>query len=195
MILPRPLKDGYGIHEGETMTKHDLRKKIGEWFVDKYKNDSNVQVIRDSACNSKQRISLFSGEYADNGRAANICNVDLLVIKDNKIAIVVGIEESDIKPNQIYDKFLTVAHSDYFSHRKQDEKSFFFRDMPCFIQVLDDSKLDELKIDKAIQGRNIINTVSKKLLDVGAKGRTRFMYKLVYCNINTYKEALENNTM
>lgn len=177
------------------MTKHPLHKKIGEWFVNKYKHESDVVIIKDSACGGKQRIPLFIGKDEDKSRAANMCNVDLLIIRNNKIAIIVEIGESNIKPTQICGKFLTTALSDYFSHRKQGGKPFCFKDLPCFIQVLDDSKLDELKIDKAIQGRNIINTVSKKMLDVGVKGRVRFMYKLVYCNINTYKETLENNTM
>lgn len=177
------------------MTKHPLHKKIAEWFVNKYKHESDVSIIKDSACGGKQHIPLFIGKYEDKSRATNMCNVDLLVIKDNKIAIVVEIEESNIIPTQICGKFLTTVLSDYFSHRKQDGKPFYFSDLPCFIQILDDSKLIKYKTSKDIQGKNIINSISKKILNIGAKGRTRFMYKLIYCNINTYKEALENNTM
>jgi hypothetical protein len=56
-------------------------------------------LIRDEACGGRQRIPLFN--TAQKSRKTEYCNVDLLVLKQNKIKMIVEIEESNVKPTQI----------------------------------------------------------------------------------------------
>ncbi len=101
------------------------------------------KIIKDPACGGNQHIPLFCSE--ERSRVTEYCNVDLLITVDNKIKVIIEIEEANIKPTQICGKFLTSALSKYFIHESENNERIGMADSVLFIQILDISKL---KIDK-----------------------------------------------
>lgn len=101
------------------------------------------KIIRDPACRGNQHIPLFCSE--NRSRVTEYCNVDLLITVDNKIKVIIEIEEANIKPTQICGKFLTSALSKYFIHASENNERIDMAKSVLFIQILDVSKL---KIDK-----------------------------------------------
>jgi hypothetical protein len=124
---------------------HHLHQRIGKLIGDALKDNAQaLKIIKDPACYDdnvdKQHIPLFHSE--DKSRATRYCCVDLLILQDDKIRIIVEIEESDIKPTQVCGKFLTSALSNYYIHEK-DGGPKKMADSVAFIQVLDSSKLED----------------------------------------------------
>lgn len=59
-------------------------------------------LVKDEACGGKQRIPLFYDR--DKSRATEYCNVDMLVLKENRVRAITEIEESNVTPTQICGK-------------------------------------------------------------------------------------------
>lgn len=117
------------------MVKHQIHRKIGGLLS---KNElPQVTIFRDSACQShdgddgepekKHRITLYKGAGPERVR---MCDVDILAFRDERKYVIIEIEESNVKPVQVFGKFFASAHSTHYD-RKQIDKS------PLrFIQVL-----------------------------------------------------------
>ena len=122
-----------------------LHKKVGKIFLGLISEYTNLKLIQDPACQEKpgvkQRIPLFCN--IEKGRENEFCNVDMLVLKNNKIKIIVEIEESNVKPTQVCGKFLTSALAKYLIHRTVSKKPVEKDENVMFIQILDTSKLKE----------------------------------------------------
>lgn len=106
---------------------HPLHKKIAE------KIESVIvprSLIRDEACGGKQRVPLFYD--TKKSRETEYCNVDLLVLKENKIKVIIEIEESNVKPTQVCGKFLTSALSRYYIHDNEMNKPIGMNDSVAF---------------------------------------------------------------
>ena len=93
--------------------KHPLHLEIG-CKLKEFARDFDV--LLDPACGGDQNIQIFMEETKS--FETQICNVDALLIKNNKIIIIIEIEETNIKPTQICGKFLTSALGQYFIHKK-----------------------------------------------------------------------------
>jgi hypothetical protein len=100
-------------------------------------------LIRDKACGGNQWIPLFLSDAKS--RKTELCNVDLLVLKDNKIRLIVEIEESNVKPTQVCGKFLCSALSRYYIHEAEGNIPVEMGANVAFIQVVDTC---DLKIDR-----------------------------------------------
>lgn len=96
-------------------------------------------LIRDEACGGDQRIPLFYD--TKKSRGTEYCNVDLLVLKENKIKAIIEIEESNVKPTQVCGKFLTSALARYYIHDNKRNEPVEMNDSVAFIQIVDTSKL------------------------------------------------------
>ena len=158
---------------------HPLHQKIGSIIDNALKGNTGIKVIKDPACCTdghgpdRQHIPLFVSK--DKRRSTRYCCVDLLILKNDKIRVIVEIEESDIKPTQICGKFLTSALSNYYIHKK-DGGSKDMGESVAFIQVLDSSKLKGLnaKLDQFLLLKKSINQILSLI------GRPVNKYELFY---------------
>ena len=115
---------------------HPLHKEIADQLqsILPYNN-----LIRDEACGGDQRIPPFYDK--EKSRATEYCNVDMLVLKQNKVRAIIEIEESNVKPTQIRGKFLTSALARYYIHENKENALVEMGDSVAFIQIVDASKL------------------------------------------------------
>lgn len=153
---------------------HHLHRTIGkiikENFSDRYK------VVLDRACGGKHNIPLFSSKKK--AWETELCNVDILVIKNGKVKVIFEIEESNVKPTQICGKFLTSALASYYIYR--DKKAYGMDKSVLFIQILDTSKLRIYKTKKMNQWENIEKAI-KSIIPI--KNSRVDKYKLFFGNV------------
>jgi hypothetical protein len=131
---------------------HQLHQQIGKLIEDAVKAFKGLKIIKDPACCNKegtnlQHIPMFCKDVKN--RKTRYCCVDLLILQDDKIRVIVEIEESDIKPTQVCGKFLTSALSNYYIHDNDGDPKEMAESV-AFIQVLDSSKLKDrsVKLDQ-----------------------------------------------
>jgi len=161
--------------------RHPLHKVIGDIVLDS--EFPNCTIIKDPACGGKQNIPLFCSTEKSN--QTEFCNVDLLILKDNRIRVIIEIEEADITPTKAFGKFLTSALSSHFIHRTQNDVPIGMGDLVSFIQILDTSELKENKTSKFNQWeyiensiRNIVPVRNSKIND----------YKIFSGNVSSFRE-------
>ena len=161
--------------------QHPLHKVIGDMIQDSELQD--CAVIKDPACGGNQNIPLFCSVEKSN--ETEYCNVDLLILKDNKIRVIVEIEEADVAPTQIFGKFLASALSFYFIHGTRKNVPVGMGDSVSFIQILDVSRLIQDKTAKFGQWkrmeksiRNIVPVRNSKISD----------YKIFFGNTNDFAQ-------
>ena len=141
---------------------HPLHKQITNIIENIIQDEKYLpyKIIKSSECGGKQKIPLYCSKEKGNG--TKYCNVDLLILKDNKIKILIEIEESDIKPIQICGKFLASALSSYYIHKSENNEIIEMGDSVTLIQIIDASTLKKntskveqcINLEKSIQ--NII---------------------------------------
>lgn len=160
--------------------KHSLHKAIGKIFDDSFL-PTRCKIFKDHACSGTQILPLFI--LCKKSFPTEYCNVDLFIIKDDKIKVIFEIEESDVKPTQICGKFLTSALSSYYIGNYKDFKCIRMDDDVLFIQILDTSKLKVDKTKKIEQWKNIEKSI-KKIIPL--KGSQIKDYKLFYGGIHDF---------
>ena len=141
---------------------HVLHEKLAKSISESFSSEPGYKVMLDKACGGHRTLPLFMSKVKR--RDTEICDVDILVVKDGKVKAIIEIEESDVKPNQICGKFLTSALASFYSNGKgplQDLNSPI-----AFIQVLDESKLKIDKTKKPGQWGNIEKAICR-ILPVG----------------------------
>ncbi|MBN1363207.1 MAG: hypothetical protein JW976_00230 [Syntrophaceae bacterium] len=139
--------------------KHELHKVIGTLMSETFSSDTKIKVIKDPACGGNQHIPLFISE--ERSRETQYCNVDLLITVNDRIRVIIEIEEADIKPTQICGKFLASALTHYFIHESENNERIGMAKSVLFIQVLDTSKLKIGKTAKIKQWRKIEESIQK----------------------------------
>jgi hypothetical protein len=138
---------------------HSIHEKIGD-IIQKALPPDHI-LLRDEACGGEQRLPLFY--IPKKSRGTEYCDVDLLVLKDDKIRIIVEIEESNVKPTQICGKFLTSAMSNYYIHDSKNNEPIEMSDSVTFIQIVDTSKLVKDKTSKFDQWKALEESINKIL--------------------------------
>jgi hypothetical protein len=116
---------------------HTFHRAIGDYVGSKLL--PGCSLIKDQACGGEQHIPLFRGpkkSWQD-----EFCNVDMLILQEQKIRAIIEIEESDIKPHQVCGKLLTSALSRYFIHDGRADKPIGMGEQVVFIEILKISKL------------------------------------------------------
>ena len=126
-----------------------LHLAIGKIFQDLLKDRRGFELLRDKACGGNQHIPMFCS--STKSKKSEYCNVDLMVLKNNKVKIIIEIEESNVKPTQICGKFLTSALARYFIHESKSNELIEMDDSVTFIQILDTSKLVKARTHKFMQ--------------------------------------------
>ena len=164
--------------------EHPFHKKIGDLI-----NNTvfpGCKIIKDSACGGNQHIPLFCSK--ERSRETGYCNVDLLITVDNKIKVIIEIEEANIKPTQICGKFLTSALSKYFIHESENNSLVRMADSVLFIQILDTLKLKIDKTAKTKQWNKIKNSIQSI---IPLKESSISQYEIFYGN----KEKLDKKKL
>lgn len=159
--------------------KHPLHKIIGDIIQES--ELPNCAIIKDPACGGEQNIPLFCVDKKSN--KTEYCNVDLLILKDNRIRVIIEIEETNITPTQTFGKFLTSALSSHFIHRTQNNVPIGMGNSVSFIQILDTSKLKEDKTAKFGQWKHIEESI-RNILPV--RDSKISDYKIFFGNINDF---------
>ena len=155
--------------------EHPLHKIVGE-CIDRYRF-LNCRIIKDSACGGQHNVPLFCSENKAN--KTEYCNVDLLILKDDKIRVIIEIEETDITPIKICGKFLTSALSCYFIHESENNIPIGMSNSVSFIQILNTARL-KAGAAKIEQWENLEKSIMNILPIEGSKIRK---YKLLYGDV------------
>jgi len=151
-----------------------LHKTIGNLIMENFSD--GFEILLDRACGGTHNLPLFSSKKK--AWETELCNVDILIMKNGKIKVIFEIEESNVKPTQICGKFLTSALAAYYIYR--DKKVCGMDKSVLFIQIVDTSKLKKDKTKKAKQWGNIEKAI-KHIIPV-KKSRID-KYKLFYGNV------------
>lgn len=145
-----------------------VAKEIKKRLADRY------ELIKDSACGGTQHISLFVEK--EKGFDTRICDVDLLIVVEDKIKVIVEIEESGFFPTKICGKFLQSAIARYFIHDSRP-KPVPYDNRVLFIQVLDGSKC----LPEGNQKNKQAEMIKQKICDlIPLKGSTITDYDLFF---------------
>jgi hypothetical protein len=134
------------------------------------------KLIRDEACGGKQHIPLFSCEKRS--RKTEFCNVDLLILKGDKINTIIEIEESNVKPTQICGKFLTSALCKYCIHDSLSGNLIEMDIAVTFIQIVDSSTGDKAFSAKPEQWKAIENSIREILPLKGTRIKEYYLFSI-----------------
>ncbi|MBN1274249.1 MAG: GIY-YIG nuclease family protein [Candidatus Aminicenantes bacterium] len=150
------------------MIDHPLHRKIGEWMEEIVQKKANYWLERDKACLKQGGHTLPLYCEADPGtlHAFQFTNVDMLILEKNyqdKVRVVIEIEESNIKPLHIFGKFLAAAMCN--SYRHNGEK-YELSDSVMFVQfvktVKKGAKREQFqKIEEAI--KRVMRRIKRKI--------------------------------
>jgi len=135
------------------MPKHPFHKVIGDIFVDENFPSEGISIMKDAACGGDHTLPLFCSK--EKSYATRYACVDMMIIKDQKIKVIIEIEESNVKPLHLFGKYLASAMANYYIYG-QDE--FDMDDSVVFIQILDTSK-QESKSAREEQWKNVKNSI------------------------------------
>jgi hypothetical protein len=173
-----------------------LHKKIGD-VLKNMEKVLGMDVILDKECgigkiNKKQQIPLFIKKPKGNG--TEICNVDAMIIKDNKIRIIIEIEESDNKPTQICGKYLTSNLAEFYAHDTlgKGKEINIDKSSVLFIQIIDTKSLKKgsnkpIQFDHIeIAINNLIYTAETAKIDHGCIKN----YKLIKIDGNNLSQDI-----
>lgn len=170
-----------------------IHKTVGDILKKAVSAYANCTLLVDKACGGNQRIPLFY--VANKTRAAEYCNVDLMILKENEVKTIVEIEESNVKPTQICGKFLTSALSNYDIHDSKGNNPVRMADSVTFIQVVDTSKLVKGKTAKFKQWKALERSINRiiplrdsritkyRLLTTDELGELESLIKKTFCTI------------
>jgi hypothetical protein len=157
---------------------HPLHEIIGRHLTET--NFPACKVLKDPACGGEQHLPLFVS--SKKSRKTKYCNVDILVFQNNRVRVIIEIEESDIKPTKICGKFLTAALSSYFIHETYHNKPIAIRDA-LFIQILDTTEL-KAATSRIKQWRNLESSI-KSLLPL--RKSSIIEYKLLWGDSKSFQ--------
>jgi len=160
------------------MVKHPLHKEVGK----RISRSFGSNVLRDPACSGSHRLPLFCNETKS--RETEFCNVDILILKDDKVKVIVEIEESDIKPTQVCGKFLTSALSQYYIY---DSIRYSFDDSVKFIHILDKSKLKART--RKLKQFEYLEVAINNILPL--KNNNQIAYRIFAMSTNDFKEPMK----
>lgn len=160
------------------MLKHSFHIKIAE-VIDKIitKNAFSLNVLKDGACGGKNYLSFFLSD--DPSRASQISQVDLIILKNNKIKLICEIEESGFNPTKIFGKIFVTASAKVFRMNNDNAHKYYeFDENVIFLQIIDNKSFKNSS-KKEMQGHLIENEINNKLIFYNSFIKK---YRLLYGN-------------
>ncbi len=115
--------------------KHDFHKLIGTLIERTCNEIPNTSIIKSPECGGTHGLSLYCKEGVKN--ETKFCEVDLLILLNNKVKIIIEIEESKYNPVHIFGKYLASASSNFYTYEPVDNGEKYFLEDVTFIQILD----------------------------------------------------------
>ena len=170
------------------MVEHKLHMAVGKLIDKTFNQPPSVEVVRDSACGGKQQIPLFLGEK---GRGNVLTNVDLMILKENKIKIIVEIEESDLAPLHICGKFLAPLLCETYIHSTKGNEKIGMDKAVMLIQILNKAKLSE-GTKKEEQGKKIEKAIINFIADQKFPIKK---YKIIYGSEDSFTNGSTGNEL
>ena len=153
MVKPKiehPLHSGIG-----SVLRHIMKK----YAAKKCGSSGKVTLARE--CDGDHNLPLFTAPDDKKSNATELCNVDAIIMIDQKIKIILEIEESGFLPTKICGKYLTSNLAKYYQY-KNGSPIALDSSIVTFIQVLDTQNQSE---DKQKQFKHI-ETAIKNLINV-----------------------------
>lgn len=143
------------------MVQHQLHQLVGEILVRNFGEDVKLDFACCKNTDSRQQLPLFSSE--ETSRETQLCKVDIVIVSENKVKVVIEIEESGRIPTKICGKFLTTGLAKIYKPHKGS--ALPLASPLLFIQVLssvgipDNSSIpNQLRnIEKAMRKINNVN--------------------------------------
>lgn len=164
--------------------EHPLHKSIGECItIDKF---PGCKIIRDTACGGYHNVPLFCSRNKSN--KTEYCDVDLLILKDDKIRVIIEIEETAAIPTKVCGKFLTSALASYFIHESENNTPIEMSDTVTFIQILKSPQSKKSSIP--IQWENLEESIRKRLPLKESKIQR---YILLYGSVSDFENRDSDN--
>ncbi|HEX4793862.1 MAG TPA: hypothetical protein VH370_08730 [Humisphaera sp.] len=118
-----------------------LHKQIGKIVRDIFRDGAfpDCELKEDPACGGAQNLPLFCSHQFNN--ATEFCNVDLLVLRKQKIRILIEIEEANVKPVQICGKLMASALCRFHTRKRSSCNARPMANGVLFLQILDTKNL------------------------------------------------------
>lgn len=141
---------------------HPLHKAVKECLIGI--DLSGYELKIDKECGGEYEIPLYCSKVGTK-TSTKYCNVDFLLLKNDKIKVIVEVEETNVKPVQIFGKFLASSMSSYYIHHTKGDMPIEMGDSVLFIQVVDTKGIKE-NSSKIDQWNNIEKSI-KNILPLG----------------------------
>ncbi len=148
---------------------HPFHLKIGNLIYKTFSGKEGNLVLLEKACGGNTYLPLYYSESKSRGTA--LCKVDILILKDEKIKIIIEIEESGFKPVNIFGKYLASAYSKMLIHDKVGK--YKISESVVFIEIIDLSKIS--------------SATSKELQLEFIEDKIHSLNKIINGNISEYK--------
>ena len=162
------------------MPEHPFHKIIGDIFTDENFPFEGIRILKDAACGGDHTLPLFCSDVRS--YATRYACVDLMIVKNQKIKVIMEIEESNVKPLHLFGKYLASAMVKCYIYGREKigmDKSV------VFVQILDTSK-QKSKSVKIDQWENIEKSI-RSIIPV--KGSSIKEYKIFYGNQSDFKSG------
>jgi hypothetical protein len=135
--------------------RHPLHRKVGNLMC-QWCDPSRL--VLDPACSAHgHNAPIFL--VPEKSRAAEICNVDALLLCGDYVRLIIEVEETDIKPTNICGKFLTSALGMCYIHRTHGIRQYHLRDA-TFVQILSSAGLHGARSKKRRQAQLIAKAIT-----------------------------------
>lgn len=144
------------------------------------------ELFKDSACDGTHHVSLF----VENEKRfdTRMCDVDLLIVVEDKVRVIVEIEESGFLLTKICGKFLQSAIAKYFIHDSRSEPVVKYANRVLFVQILDGSKC----LPEGTQKNKQAEMIEQKIRSIlPLKGSTITEYHLLFVDFVNDPESLK----
>jgi len=117
------------------MPEHPFHKIIGDIFTDENFPFEGIRILKDAACGGDHTLPLFCSDVRS--YATRYTCVDLMIIKDQKIKVIMEIEESNVKPLHLFGKYLASAMVKCYIYGRE---KIGMDISVVFVQILDNSR-------------------------------------------------------
>lgn len=151
---------------------HPLHKKVGEAL--KADPPTGCEVVLGKDCGTKQELPLYVDDPKPDPDAKRYCQVDILILKENRVRGIIEIEESGFEPIKIFGKFFASAFSTFYHNESHGHVRIPMGDCTFFLQVMDSSDFEDGS--KREQFRNAKRSILSVIALLGSRITT---YKLI----------------
>ncbi len=152
-------------------------------------SSTQCTVFRSPECGGEHTIPLHC--LVEGTSETEYCMVDIAIVKNGEVRVIIEIEESNVRPVQIFGKFLASAMSSYFIH---GERAIIFpiADSVLFVQILNTSELNLEETSKLGQWDLVKGSVNETLRSIDTKVAE---YVLMSGDIADFKSGEERARM